>query len=183
MSRTNVSSAESSARAAVLADGTASARRFSQGSWFANLAHDTSRWAGKPATFLIAVGLIVVWGVTGPFFNYSDTWQLVVNTATTIVTFLMVFLIQNTQNRDTEALQVKLDELIRVTKGAHLALLDLEELDDRQLDRVRDTYERLAAKAREDIERGKDDTGTPDLDDLGMNEALGDGQGKGKKGR
>ena len=102
--------------------------------------------------------------MTGPIFLWSDTWQLVINTGTTIVTFLMVFLIQNTQNRDTEALQVKLDELIRVTKGAHLVLLDLEELDDEQLDKVRDTYEKLAAQARADIKSGKDDTGTPDLD-------------------
>jgi hypothetical protein len=122
-------------------------------------------------------------GLTGPLFGFSDTWQLVINTGTTIVTFLMVFLIQNTQNRDTEALQVKLDELIRVTKGAHLALLDLEELDDRQLDRVRDRYEKLASAARADIERGEDDTGTPDLDDEGMNEALGEGRGKRGKGR
>jgi low affinity Fe/Cu permease len=132
-------------------------------------------------TFALAAGIVVVWGLTGPLFGFSDTWQLVINTGTTIVTFLMVFLIQNTQNRDTEALQVKLDELIRVTEGAHLALLDLEELDDRQLDKVRDTYEGLAAKAREDMRRGKDDTGTPDLNDLGMNEALGGERGKGKK--
>ena len=148
-------------------------------SWFTRFAKWTARATGRPVTFALAAAVIVVWAVTGPLFGFSDTWQLVINTGTTIVTFLMVFLIQNTQNRDTEALQVKLDELIRVTKGAHLALLDLEELDDRQLDRVRDTYERLAAKAREDVERGEDDTGTPDLDDAGMNEALGEGKRKG----
>jgi low affinity Fe/Cu permease len=126
---------------------------------------------------MLAAAIIVVWGVTGPIFGFSNTWQLIINTGTTIVTFLMVFLIQNTQNRDTEALQVKLDELIRVTEGAHLALLDLEELDDRQLDKVRDTYERLAAKARADIKQGKEDTGTPDLDDEEMDEALGAGAG------
>ena len=120
----------------------------------------------------------MIWACFGPHYHWSDTHQLVINTGTTIVTFLMVFLIQNTQNRDTEALQVKLDELIRVTKGAHLALLDLEELDDRQLDRVRGTYERLAAKAREDVERGEDDTGTPDLDDEGMNDALNEEQAR-----
>lgn len=86
--------------------------------------------------------------MTGPLFDYSDTWQLVVNTGTTIVTFLMVFLIQNTQNRDTQALHLKLDELIRVTKGAHNRLLDLEELDDQQLERLRLVYERLGQKAR-----------------------------------
>src|ERR687893_635709 len=141
-------------------------------SWFTRFTKATARAAGRPAAFSIAVAVIAVWAVSGPLFAFSDTWQLVINTGTTIITFLMVFLIQNTQNRDTEALQVKLDELIRVTKGAHLALLDLEELDDRQLDKVRDTYERLAAKARADIKRGEDDTGTPDLDDEGMNEAL-----------
>ena len=147
-------------------------------SLFTRFAKWTARATGRPATFALAGTVILVWAVTGPLFGFSDTWQLVINTGTTIVTFLMVFLIQNTQNRDTEALQVKLDELIRVTKGAHLVLLDLEELDDRQLDKVRDTYERLAARARADIERGKDDTGTPDLDDEGMNEALGGEQGK-----
>jgi low affinity Fe/Cu permease len=120
----------------------------------------------------MAASVIVVWGVTGPLFKFSDTWQLVINTGTTIVTFLMVFLIQNTQNRDTEALQVKLDELIRVTEGAHLVLLDLEELDDKQLDKVRVTYEKLAAKAREDLKHGKDDTGVPDLGDEDEDQAL-----------
>jgi low affinity Fe/Cu permease len=112
---------------------------------------------------MLAAAVIVVWGVTGPIFGFSNTWQLIINTGTTIVTFLMVFLIQNTQNRDTEAVQVKLDELIRVTEGAHLVLLDLEELDDKQLDRIRDIYERLAAKAREDARHGLEDTGTPEL--------------------
>ena len=132
-------------------------------SLFTRFAKWTARAAGRPTTFALAGAVIVVWAVTGPLFKFSDTWQLVINTGTTIVTFLMVFLIQNTQNRDTEALQVKLDELIRVTEGAHLVLLDLEELDDKQLDRIRDTYEKLAAKAREDAESGKEDTGTPDL--------------------
>src|ERR671910_1822337 len=124
-------------------------------SWFSRFAKSTSRMAGKPTTFFVAVLIIFVWAVSGPLFGFSNTWQLVINTGTTIVTFLMVFLIQNTQNRDTEALQVKLDELIRVTEGAHLVLLDLEELDDRQLDKVRKEYERLAAKARVDIARGE----------------------------
>ncbi|MDT5269473.1 MAG: hypothetical protein QOH49_1659 [Acidobacteriota bacterium] len=141
-------------------------------SLFTRFAKWTARATGRPAAFVMAASVIVVWGVTGPLFKFSDTWQLVINTGTTIVTFLMVFLIQNTQNRDTEALQVKLDELIRVTEGAHLVLLDLEELDDKQLDKVRVTYEKLAAKAREDLKHGKDDTGVPDLGDEDEDQAL-----------
>ena len=104
--------------------------------------------AGKPATFTICVLAIVVWALAGPIFGYSDSWQLIINTGTTIITFLMVFLIQNTQNRDSQSLHLKLDELIRVTKGAHNRLLDLEELDDEQLERLRLVYERLGQKAR-----------------------------------
>ncbi len=109
-----------------------------------------------------AAGLIVVWLVSGPLFGFSDTWQLVINTGTTIVTFLMVFLIQNTQNRDTEAMQVKLDELIRATKGAHNALLDLEELEEDKLDAFRAKYQALANSARAEIDRGDLDTDTPE---------------------
>ena len=105
--------------------------------------------AGQPLAFLLAVGTIVVWAVTGPLFHYSDTWQLVINTGTTIVTFLMVFLIQNTQNRDTEAIQIKLDELIRATQGANNRLLDLEELEEEELDEMRKSYEALARRSRE----------------------------------
>jgi len=141
-------------------------------SWFTNFAKWTARATGRPAAFAMAAGVIIVWGITGPLFGFSDTWQLVINTGTTIVTFLMVFLIQNTQNRDTEALQVKLDELIRVTEGAHTVLLDLEELDDKELDRIRAVYEKLAKKAREDIELGKDDTGVPTLGDEDEDQAL-----------
>jgi len=104
----------------------------------------------------------VVWVVTGPLFAFSDTWQLVINTGTTIITFLMVFLIQNTQNRDTEAIQVKLDELIRATKGAHNALLDLEELEEESLDAFRTKYRALAGAARVQLSRGGLDTDTPD---------------------
>ena len=104
----------------------------------------------------------MVWLVTGPIFDYSDTWQLVINTGTTIVTFLMVFLIQNTQNRDTEAIQVKLDELIRATRGAHNALLDLEELEDETLEAFRKRYQLLATHARAEMGRGFQDTGTPE---------------------
>jgi low affinity Fe/Cu permease len=117
-------------------------------SWFSRFAKLTARYSGKPQTFLIAVLVIVTWAISGPFFGFSDTWQLVINTGTTIVTFLMVFLIQNTQNRDSEAMQVKLDELIRVTKGAQNALLDLEELEEEELDTIRDSYEKIAERAR-----------------------------------
>jgi low affinity Fe/Cu permease len=117
-------------------------------SWFPSFARSTANASGKPATFVIAVLVIIIWAVTGPIFGYSDTWQLVINTGTTIVTFLMVFIIQNTQNRDTQALQLKLDELIRVTKGAHNLMLDLEQLDDEHLERLRQVYEKLANQAR-----------------------------------
>jgi len=132
-------------------------------SWFTYLAKLTSRGAGSPPAFMIAVGVILVWLITGPLFHFSDTWQLVINTGTTIVTFLMVFLIQNTQNRDAEAMQVKLDELLRVTAGAHNALLDLEELEERELNRIRSGYARLAERAREDLRRGQADTGVPEI--------------------
>src|SRR5688572_4259174 len=122
-------------------------------SWFSRFAKATARYSGRPATFAIAVGVIVVWAVSGPLFDYSDTWQLVINTGTTIVTFLMVFLIQNTQNRDAEAVQVKLDELIRAIEPASNALLDLEELEEEELDRIRDDYEKLARAARREVTR------------------------------
>ena len=128
---------------------------------FTRLAKWTSRVSGRPATFILAVVVILVWLITGPLFGFSDTWQLVINTGTTIVTFLMVFLIQNTQNRDSEATQIKLDELIRAVKGAHNALLDLEELEDEELDRLRYQYEMLAEQARSDLKAGRRDTGRP----------------------
>jgi len=131
-------------------------------SLFTRFAKATSRLAGRPLTFAGAVAVILAWLVTGPFFRYSDTWQLAINTGTTIVTFLMVFLIQNTQNRDAEAVQVKLDELLRATAGAHNALLDLEELEELELDKIRATYTRLARAARDDLRRGTADTGSPE---------------------
>jgi low affinity Fe/Cu permease len=118
-------------------------------SWFSRFAKHTATASGRPAAFLLAFGVIVVWAVTGPIFHWSDTWQLVINTGTTIVTFLMVFLIQNTQNRDGEALQVKLDELICAVEGARNELLDLEELEQGDLDRVRERYLHLARTARQ----------------------------------
>ena len=115
---------------------------------FTGIANVVAHAAGKPATFVICCAVIVAWALSGPFMEFSDTWQLIINTSTTIVTFLMVFLIQNTQNRDAEAMQVKLDELIRVTKGAQNALLDLEELEEEELDAIRDGYQEIAERAR-----------------------------------
>ena len=132
------------------------------GTWYASFAKSASRFCGRPKIFTLAVAVILIWAITGPIFAFSDTWQLVINTGTTIVTFLMVFLIQNTQNRDTEAIQIKLDELIRATKGAHNALLDLEELEEGVLDAFRRKYEALATVARTELGRGDDDTGTPE---------------------
>jgi len=130
---------------------------------FTRFARFTSRGAGHPAAFMLAVGVVLVWLLTGPLFGYSDSWQLVINTGTTIITFLMVFLIQNTQYRDAEAVQVKLDELLRATAGAHNALLDLEELGQLELDRIRADYAHLAERAREELRQGKPDTDVPDV--------------------
>ncbi len=120
---------------------------------FSRFASSVSRLAGKPIVFAMACGIIVVWAASGPMFGYSDTWQLVINTGTTIITFLMVFVIQNSQNRDGAALQIKLDELIRALEGAENALLDLEELGDVELEKIRQEYEELAAKAREELDK------------------------------
>jgi len=117
-------------------------------SFFTNFARWAATASGRPITFVLAVGIIAVWAVTGPLFGFSDTWQLVINTGTTIVTFLMVFLIQNTQNRDTEALQIKLDEIIRATRGARNAMLDLEEMDEKELNQIRKEYLQIAEHAR-----------------------------------
>ena len=117
-------------------------------SWFTRLTKATAHASGQPATFIAAVSIIVVWAALGPMFGFSDTWQLVINTGTTIVTFAMVFLIQSTQNRDSEAMQVKLDEIIRAIGNAKNELLDLEELEERDLLRIRNTYQDLAREAR-----------------------------------
>ncbi|MBB5210403.1 low affinity iron permease family protein [Microbulbifer hydrolyticus] len=130
--------------------------------WYSKLAKSAAHFCGRPKIFAAAVGIIVFWALSGPIFGFSNTWQLIINTITTTVTFLMVFLIQNTQNRDTEAIQVKLDELIRATRGAHNALLDLEELDEQTLQEFLRRYEHLATVAREELAHGESDTGTPE---------------------
>jgi low affinity Fe/Cu permease len=122
-------------------------------SWFTRFTKWTARASGRSVTFIGAVLIIVAWGITGPIFGFSDTWQLIINTGTTIITFLMVFLIQSTQNRDSEAMQVKLDELIHVMKGAQNALLDLEELEEEELDRIREGYQKIAERARGELRK------------------------------
>ncbi len=135
-----------------------------RGGLFDRFAKRTAGASGSPAAFGIAFLVIAVWAITGPIFGFSDTWQLMINTGTTIVTFLMVFLIQNTQNRDSHAVQLKLDELIRAVEGAHVALIDVEELSDSELDRIHQAYCRLAEKGRQDLTRGGGDTGQPDIE-------------------
>ena len=130
---------------------------------FSYLARRIAVLSGRPAVFLLAVSAILLWALSGPLFGFSDTWQLIVNTSTTIITFLMVFIIQSTQNRDTAAIQLKLDELIRATQGAHNALLNLEEIDEEQFERYRRSYEKLAAAARRKLEAGELDTDSPEI--------------------
>jgi len=130
-------------------------------SWFTRFTKWTAKAAGRPLTFTLAVVVIAVWAITGPIFRFSDTWQLIINTATTVVTFLMVFLIQSTQNRDSEAIQVKLDELIRLSRGGHNVLLDLEELEEEELDRIRASYCDIAEEARDKLRKGLRDTDVP----------------------
>ena len=125
-------------------------------------ARHIARLCGRPATLLGATAFIVIWGVTGPLFGWSDGWQLVANTVTNVVTFLMVFLIQNSQDHDTAAIQLKLDELIRATNGAHNALLDLEELDEEAIAEFRRRYVQLAREARERKAEGIADTDSPE---------------------
>lgn len=129
--------------------------------WYSRFTKKFAKLTGKSITFTLSIALILVWLLSGPLFGFSDTWQLVINTTTTIITFMMVFVIQNTQNRDTQAMQVKLDELIRVTAGAHNALLDLEELEE-EIDAFRNHYEVLAKEARIRLKMGKKDTNTPE---------------------
>ena len=127
-------------------------------SFFAKFANRTSRAAGHPAAFCVAVLVILGWAVCGPIFGYSDTWQLIINTGTTIITFLMVFLIQNTQNRDSTAMHLKLDELIRALDSAQNTVMNLEELGDKDLQVIRKRYQALADKAHdENLEAGAED--------------------------
>ncbi len=133
-------------------------------SLFSTLAKYTAHAAGHPLTFCAAVLIVVVWAICGPVFGYSDTWQLVINTGTTIVTFLMVFLVQNTQNRDSAALQIKVDELIRAMQGAHDSLIKLEDMDDEELKEVQKKYEGLARRARDVLNEGGVDTDIPEAE-------------------
>ena len=129
-------------------------------SWFTRFAKRTATLTGRPAAFLAAAIVIAVWAITGPLFKFSDTWQLVINTGTTIVTFLMVFLIQNTQYRDSQALHVKLDELIRALKGASNSMIDLDNLTDEELERVQKHYARLARKSKSQLRTLEEDPAT-----------------------
>jgi low affinity Fe/Cu permease len=129
---------------------------------FATLSKWTAKKAGHSSAFTIALAIILIWAVTGPVFNFSDTWQLFINTGTTIVTFLMVFLIQNSQNRDTIAMHLKLDEILRATKGAHNELVDIEDLEEKDLEEIKKRYEDLAHRIKVQVKNGKlRDTGTP----------------------
>ncbi|HEX8592005.1 MAG TPA: low affinity iron permease family protein [Pseudomonas sp.] len=110
---------------------------------FSKFSQSLSKWAGSARTFMAAIVLIGLWGLSGPYFHYNDTWQLIINTSTTIITFLMVFLIQNTQNRDNDVLHIKIDELLRVTKDAQNALLSLDNLDQKELKALRKEYKAL----------------------------------------
>lgn len=123
------------------------------GNWYSRFAKTAARFCGRPRVFTLAVAVILAWAITGPIFGFSDTWQLVINTSTTIITFLMVFLIQNTQNRDTEAIQLKLDELIRATEGARNTLIGMEEMDENELEQAHQRYAKLAQEARQEVDR------------------------------
>jgi low affinity Fe/Cu permease len=132
--------------------------------FFTRFAKATARLAGRPLTFTAMAFLVVLWAAAGPYFGYSDTWQLTINTGTTILTFLMVFLIQATQNRDAEAIQIKLDEIIRALEGAHNSLMDLEDMEEEDLVKMRANYLALAERARKAVESGKPDTDCPAID-------------------
>ena len=135
-------------------------------SWFTRFAKSTAHASGQPSAFMFAALVVAAWAISGPLFQWSNTWQLVINTGTTIVTFLMVFLIQSTQNRDAVAVQVKLDELLRVTPGAHNVLMNLEELEEHELERIRAVYVALAEKARKGVDDGRSDEGVPEIGEL-----------------
>ena len=131
---------------------------------FSRFASAASRGAGSPVAFVAAAAIVVTWAAAGPLFGFSDVWQLTINTGTTIVTFLMVFLIQNSQNRDTKALQIKMDELIRATQGASNTLIDLENMTEAEIDHLHERYSRLAVHAKElglEVDWDKDEDGRP----------------------
>jgi low affinity Fe/Cu permease len=131
---------------------------------FSRFASAASHWAGSPVAFAAAAAVVILWAIAGPFFGFSDVWQLTINTGTTIVTFLMVFLIQNSQNRDTKALQIKMDELIRATKGASNTLIDLENMTEAEIDHLHRRYSKLAAHAKElgvHLDWERDESGRP----------------------
>jgi low affinity Fe/Cu permease len=133
------------------------AKTVKPGTSFARFAKWTAFHTGRPSAFLLAASVILAWALTGPIFHFSDTWQLVINTGTTIVTFLMVFLIQNTQNRESQALHVKLDELIRAVSGARNCLIDLDELTDEELSRIQGHYAKLAKKSKHELRELQED--------------------------
>ena len=150
-----------------MSEGGAAKRADGGMAWFPALSRKLAGIAGGGFAFAVALGLVVVWVVTGPLFDFSEDWQLVINTGTTIITFLMVFLIQSTQNRDTEAMQIKLDEIIRATRGAHNEVLDMEEASDEELAAYHKRYEELAAYARTKLKAGGTDEDVPALRDSG----------------
>jgi low affinity Fe/Cu permease len=145
-----------------------------RGKLFGRMAKHISRFTGGALCFGLATASMVIWAATGPIYKYSDDWQLVLNTGTSIVTFLMVFLIQNSQNRDTEAIQIKLDELIRVTKGAQNALLDLEELEPHELAKLRASYTALAGKAKDPSDASVSEAGIHHVELDGIPQTVGD---------
>ncbi len=147
---------------------------------FAHFAKAIAYATGRPWAFAAAVSAVLVWLATGPFFHYSDTWQLVINTSTTIITFIMVFLIQNTQNRDSQAMHLKMDELIRAVRGAHTAMMDLEELTDAELFHIKQRYYALAQAGRDQLRRGIKDTGTPAIENQFFDANNEDSMGKAK---
>ena len=131
---------------------------------FSRFASTASRWAGSPWAFALAAAIVLIWAICGPLFGFSDVWQLTINTGTTIITFLIVFLIQNSQNRDTRALQIKLDELIRATEGASNTLIDLENMTEAEINHLHERYSKLAVHAKElgvDLDWDKDEAGRP----------------------
>lgn len=134
------------------------ASRKKSASWFSRFSQFASRMAGTPFAFGSAVIIILVWIVSGPLFGYSDTWQLIINTSTTIITFLMVFLIQSTQNRDSEALQIKIDELIRAIAGADNSLINLEQMEPEELDKIRERFTKLAGQAADELKEREDES-------------------------